>query len=74
MDLFQRAAESGVGVWHYQRQCFILHIACPGEKRVRIDVHDSLANYGVYKGTWSGQQFTPSLPIVPLDDWRIDLS
>lgn len=70
--LQQQIEESGVGVWHYARQCFVPHIPCPGEERVRIDVFDGLENYGVYRGVWSGSTFTLSSR-EPLN-WRIDLS
>lgn len=30
-------------------QAVIMHVTCPGERRVRIDVHDNLDNYGVFE-------------------------
>lgn len=62
-----------VAVWDYRRQCFIGHFPCEGEKRVRIDVHDSLDNYDVFEvEQYLGMTIVKSK--VPLADWRIDLS
>ena len=69
-----------VAVWHYGRQEFVPHFPCPGEKRVRIDVHDSLDDYDVFPVTRpDGQQPFQSgiinvISQTPLADWRIDLS
>ena len=70
-DLTEHLPE--VAVWHYGKQTFVSHIPCEGEKRVRIDVHDSLDNYDVFPvETRNGMVFTKS--DKPLTDWRIDLS
>jgi hypothetical protein len=71
-----------VAVWDYKRQTFVPHFPCSGEKRVRIDVHDDLSNYAVFKVTRpDGQQPYQAGRIVPVElvpvslrDWRIDLS
>lgn len=70
-----------VAVWSYDRQDFIEHAHCEGEKRVRIDVHDSLTNYAVFEVRLdSGQKpgeaggMVTVLDDKPLTDWRIDLT
>lgn len=65
--------ETGVGVWNFDEQRFIEFVACPAEKRVRIDVYDALDNYAVFAGTWAGRTFTISSD-RPLSDWVIDLT
>lgn len=66
-----------VAVWSFDEQCFIPHCSCPGEKRVRIDVHDSLDNYAVYPvesdnpNTMTARLVKP-LSTTPLADWIID--
>lgn len=39
---------TAVAVWSFNHQRFVYFIPCPGEKRVRIDVHDGVHNYAVY--------------------------
>lgn len=68
-----------VAVYHTLDRCFIPHIPCPGEKRVRIDVFDGLELYEVYEVTsndpnpMNPREVTP-VTARPLTDWRIDLS
>lgn len=83
MSLVQDIKESGVGVWHWERQDFVNFIPCRGEKRVRLDVHDDLSNYGVFPVIYhevefrDGQlhtRFTVEPGARNLSDWQIDLS
>jgi hypothetical protein len=76
--LDRHTIESGVAVWSVPRQEFVPFIPCPGEERVRLDVHDDLSNYRVHRveylyvegdGTLRFRLLSPE----PLD-WRIDLS
>lgn len=68
-----------VAVWHKYQRCFVPHIPCAGEKRVRIDVVDGLENYELYEVTSSdpnpmnAREVTP-VTGRPLTDWQIDLS
>lgn len=68
-----------VAVWHKYQRCFIPHIKCEGERRVRIDVHDSLECYEVYEVTspdpnpMNAREVTP-VTSRPLTDWQIDYS
>lgn len=72
MTLYDRMRESGVGVWSYTRQQFIDFVPCPGEKRVRIDVHDPLEDYAVFKVRYGeGRMVYPDDGNDPLP-WRID--
>jgi hypothetical protein len=68
-----------VAVWHYPSQQFITHIPCEGERRVRIDVHDSLDNYAVFEVTSNNPNPMSAREVTlvsdqPLTDWQIDLS
>lgn len=68
-----------VAVYAKHRGCFIPHITCEGERRVRIDVHDSLDNYEVYEvtsdstDTFSARRVQP-VTGQPLTNWEIHLS
>jgi hypothetical protein len=68
-----------VAVWHYPTQQFITHCPCPGEKRVRIDVHDDLENYAVYavESDDPNPMNARAIRILspqPLADWAIHLT
>jgi hypothetical protein len=64
-----------VRVWSYPQQCFIPHIPCEGERRVRLDVHDSLDNYAVFEVECVHEDGSFDIASTqPLTDWRIDLS
>jgi hypothetical protein len=52
MSLLEEIKKSGVAVWHKPTRKFIFFIPCPGEKRVRLDVHDDLDNYVVVKAKY----------------------
>lgn len=67
-------ADTQVEVWNYATQSFIPHFGCPGEKRVRVDYHGSLADLAVFEVTRDGEQFFVVDPQRPLNDWRIDYS
>jgi hypothetical protein len=71
--MIEAMSKTQVGVWDYARQKFIEFVPCPGEKRVRIDVYDSLDNYGVFAGTYQGRTFVPT-DGKQLSDWQIDLT
>lgn len=80
-SLDEEIRSSGVAVWHFRKQEFVPFIPCPGEKRVRLDVHDSLDNYGVYAATYaedgtfsvSGPADNPTGDPVELN-WVLSLS
>jgi hypothetical protein len=71
MTLYDMMRESGVAVWSYTKQAFIEFVPCPGEKRVRIDVHEDLENYAVYRVRYGEDRMVYPLSQRPLD-WRID--
>lgn len=63
-----------VEVWDYEAQTFIPCIRCPGEYRVRVDHHGSLANLGVFAvARVDEREFTVIDGNRPLQ-WRIDYS
>ena len=66
--------ETGVAVWRFDSQEFIPFIPCPGEKRVRVDVHDELCNYAVFSVKYTGDQSFDVLLDLPLRDWVLSLS
>lgn len=80
--LAQAIKDSGVGVWHFGLQDFVAFIPCPGEKRVRVDAHDDLSNYGVYEVIYHEVDFKDGFMNIQmtclggdeLTDWQIDLS
>lgn len=65
---------TGVAVWCYSRQEFVPFVPCPGERRVRLDVHDGLQNYGVYAVLY----VEDALEFIVLSDrplsWKKDLT
>jgi hypothetical protein len=64
--------DSGVAVWSFPRQTFVTFIPCPGEKRVRIDAHDSLENYAVFAVEYCAHTINViGDPTKPLTDWQI---
>lgn len=77
MELFEPAepfdGSYEVAVWDTVRREYTRHIPCPGEKRVRLDVHDSLDIFRVYKVKHENGYIILLEP-KPLADWRIDLS
>lgn len=66
--------ETGVAVWSYTRQEFIAFIPCPGEKRVRIDVHEPLTAYAVFPASYTGPNTFDLKSVTPLSDWEISYS
>jgi hypothetical protein len=66
---------TAVAVWSYNEKRFVHHIDCKGEKRVRIDVHDGLDNYGVFEVEMTSETtFNVVTPHRPLTDWEISYS
>lgn len=64
-----------VEVWDYETQCFIPHIKCPGEKRVRVDYHGDLNNLDVFAvAREETGEFWVLEPYRPLKDWLIHYS
>jgi hypothetical protein len=67
---------TGVAVWDYNKQKFIPFIPCPGQKRVRIDVFDSLDNYAGFPVNYKEDGSFDFLgdPSSPCNDWEINYS
>lgn len=65
-----------VEVWDYLNQCFINHIPCPGEKRVRVDYFGDLSDLAVFevRREEGSRVFFPVDGNNPLRDWQIDLT
>jgi hypothetical protein len=65
---------TAVAVWSFNHQRFVYFIPCPGEKRVRIDVHDGVHNYAVYPAIYHDNGTFDVTSDEALADWTISLS
>lgn len=64
-----------VQVWDYENQCFIWHIPCPGEKRVRVDHFGDLSDLAVFEVVNNPDgSFNVIDGNRPLKDWEISYS
>lgn len=69
-----------VAVWDCARQCWVPHVACPGEQRVRVDERAPLSNFLVYEVYREPEDPPGALravgelgkPPVPLTGWAVD--
>lgn len=78
MSLLENIKASKVAVWHKPTRQYVFFIPCPGEQRVRLDVHDDLDNYMVVRASYRDDATLENLIFDVLDTrplpYQIDLS
>ena len=73
MSYEQDVIDAGIAVWDYVKQDFVPlydFIPCPGQKRVRVDVHGPLDNLAVFPVQYKKE--SDSLTFELLDNTPLD--